>query len=90
MEDAEEKTLIAETEYDMSFENSTMEEVIARLEKKFNIKSVIKDKRMLGCHITADFTDHSLDDTLLMLSELIDITYQVGDKSVTLSGSGCR
>ena len=90
MDKTEEKTLIAETQYDMAFENATMDLVVARLEKKFDITAKVENSDMLKCHITADFTDHSLGETLLMLSELIDITYKIGANSVTLAGSGCK
>ncbi len=90
MDETEEKALIAETEYDMSFENSSMDHVVDRLEQKFDVNVEVVNSQALKCHITADFTDHSLDETLLMLSELIDITYSIENKIVTLSGSGCN
>ncbi|HWA35049.1 MAG TPA: FecR family protein [Cyclobacteriaceae bacterium] len=82
--------LITRTEYDMSFEDSSLEEVFEKIEKKFGVTIAVENKRILNCSIHADFTDHSLQSTLMLLAEAVDIQYVIKDKVVTISGDGCE
>jgi ferric-dicitrate binding protein FerR (iron transport regulator) len=77
------------TEYNMRFTDATVEQLAARIEKKFDVNVVVNDTRVSRCHITADFTDHSLDQTLRMLAEVLGITYTVNGTTVTIFGTGC-
>lgn len=78
------------TEYNMAFRNTAMENVIARVEKKFDVAVVLVDAHVNTCRITADFTDHSLESTLKMITELLEIDYTVKRGTVTLTGKGCN
>lgn len=82
-------SLIADTEYDMVFENTSMEDVLARIEQKFDVTVTVENQRIMRCRITADFTDHSLSSTLSMLSELLEMQYDIDDRSISISGNGC-
>lgn len=77
------------TEYNMQFTDATVEELAARIEKKFDV-TVTLDANMARCHVTADFTDQSLDKTLALLAEVLNITYTVKGASVAIQGSGCE
>ncbi len=78
------------TEYDMHFKDTEMEDVITRIEKKFNVAVSMKNEKLKNCMITADFTDQSLEQTLSMISQVLDFQYEVTDNSqIVLSGSGC-
>lgn len=90
MDDRELATIVAGTEYNMAFKDAAMAVVIERIEKKFDITIKTENKRLYQCHLSVDFTDHSLDTTLRLLSEIIDITYTVRGNEVTISGSGCN
>ncbi len=83
------ESMTANSEYNMKFQGASMKEVIAGIRKKFNVTVVVKNESLNGCHVSADFTDHSLEDTLSILTDLLEMTYQVTGKQVELSGKGC-
>jgi len=78
------------TEYDMKFTNTSMKEVFNRLAKKFDVNISVNDTELYSCRITADFTDHSLSSSLDMLTEILDMEYEIADKKVTVTGKGCN
>ncbi|MBA4056250.1 MAG: hypothetical protein C0490_16160 [Marivirga sp.] len=77
-------------EYHMQFIDTPMSHVLSRIEKKFNVHVSLENKALTNCRITADFTDKSLEHTLHMLSELLDLEYKVKGASVVISGKGCK
>lgn len=81
---------VLKTEYNMRFNDATVEQLVARLEKKFDIHITVTNDTVNRCHITADFTDHSLDKTLTMLTEVLDITYTINGTTVIIQGTGCN
>ena len=81
--------IIAPTEYNMKFRNTAMENVISRIQSKFNVKVDVTDSLVTKCRITADFTDTSLRNTMNMLSELLDIEFKISGNTVRISGKGC-
>jgi transmembrane sensor len=78
------------TEYNMRFEGASLKDVFERIEKKFDVTIEIAKGEIGRCKITADFTDHSLKSTLMMISEVLAIEYEVRDKIVLVSGNGCK
>lgn len=80
----------AGTEYNMKFDNTTMDKVIERIERKFDVDVVVVNSNLAKCRIAADLTDNSLDTTLIMLTDLLDMTYQIDGKEIELSGPGCK
>ena len=84
------KDIIATTEYNMQFENTTMDKVLDKIKKKFNADFTIENSQVNNCRITADFTDKSLDKTMSMISELLDIKYEIEKREVTITGNGCH
>lgn len=80
---------IAKTEYNMRFHATRMEEIIQKIELKFNVQVSVSDPRLNNCTITADFTDQSLVKTLSMICQTLQIEYAIDDQQVTLSGPGC-
>lgn len=82
--------IIAGTEYSMLFENTTMDSVVEQISRKFDVSIQVVDKHLLRCRVTVDLTDNSLDNTLAMLTHLLNVSYQIEDKEVVLSGMGCE
>lgn len=78
------------TEYNMQFSDTPMHGVFSRMEKKFNVRISLENKALGNCHITADLTDQSLDNTLQMLSELLDLEYKIQGTTVAIHGNGCN
>src|SRR5260221_4679650 len=75
MDKKEVPAIVADTEYNMLFTNGTLEEVMKSISKKFYVAIELTDKQPGQCRITADFTDHSLESTLKMSTEVLDVTY---------------
>ncbi len=80
----------ANTEYNMRFENNTLAEVLARLEKKFNVSMKTTDEKANACRLTADLTDHSLDTSLQLIAEVLAVTVNRKDSVIIIDGKGCQ
>ena len=83
-------TITANTEYNMQFNNTSMQEVAEKISKKFNVEVNINSKQATDCRITADFTDHSLESTLKLITEVLDVSYTQEGNVITISGTGCK
>lgn len=77
------------TDYSMRFHATMLKEIIRRIEGKFDVRVSLSDERLGNCTITADFTDQSLDRTLSMISQTLDIKYERVDNQVIIKGEGC-
>lgn len=82
--------VIAGTQYDMRFSDTRMEEVIVRLEQKFDVNIVVRDRELNDCRVTVDMTDNTLERSLVMITDLLDVTYKRSEKEIELSGHGCK
>jgi transmembrane sensor len=78
-----------DTEYMMSFKGATLSEVLARLEKKFDVTFALENNAAATCRITIDITDYSLDKSLEILSDVLYITWKRNGKTIRVSGKGC-
>jgi transmembrane sensor len=90
LEETEVSLITERTEYNMSFRNTSMQNVIAKIEEKFNIQVKVANAQLNKCRITADFTDQSLEKTLVMISEFLDIDYSIDGNTVAITGNGCK
>jgi len=73
------------TEYNMFFNDATIEDVLQRTEKKFEVKITYKASRVGNTRITADFTDQSLINTMNMMCEALNLDYKIKEHSVTVT-----
>ena len=89
LEESEVQAIIESTDYDMRFSNTTMGEVFEKIEKKFDVKVMVENTTVNRCRMTADFTDQSLEKTMSMIADLLDIEYRIVKNEVTVSGKGC-
>lgn len=78
------------TDYNMQFTNNKMDDVIERIESKFNVSVKLSDKNIRNCRITVDFTDQSLEKSLQLITEVLEVTYSIKDNTVTITGTGCK
>jgi transmembrane sensor len=78
------------TEYDLSFNNTSLSDIGKRLEKKFNTNIAIEDTRAGACSITIDLTDKSLERSLEMITEILDVDFRREGDSIIVSGQGCQ
>lgn len=86
-----EKVLILDgTEYDMNFENIAFNDVKNRIEKKFNVKINTGKTNYSNCLLSADVTDQSLENTLKVISAVINAQYTINKNQIDLTGGGCN
>lgn len=79
----------AHTQYDMHFEDTPMDEIVHRVEGKFDVEIDLENKELGNCMISADFTDQSLPITLFMISEALGFEYEIHGKHIVIRGTGC-
>ncbi len=72
------------TEYNMFFNDARVEDVLHRIEKKFEVTIYMKNPKIKSSLITADFTDQSLINTLNMMSEALNLDFEIDGQSVIL------
>lgn len=77
------------TEYVMDFQNTSVHEIAARIETKFDVDVTVTGP-VDDCLITADFTDQSLENTMDMIAEALNATYTIDENTVLLKGNGCQ
>lgn len=80
----------ASTEYNMQFSNISLGQVVKQLQRKFDVVINIENKKAATCSITADLTDQSLENSLVMITEVLDVEYHRSGNSITVSGQGCK
>jgi transmembrane sensor len=78
------------TEYSLMFNNVSLSDITDRLEKKFNTHIAIENPRAGACSITIDLTDKSLERSLEMITEILDVEIRREGDSITVVGQGCR
>lgn len=84
------KAVTFSTQYDMHFEDTRMDEIVQRVEGKFDVRIDLENKDLGNCMISADFTDQSLPITLSMISEALGFEYQINGKNIVIRGAGCK
>jgi ferric-dicitrate binding protein FerR (iron transport regulator) len=84
------EAVVKDTEYDMNFNDTRMDEISRRIEGKFNVKIYMEDPALGNCVITADFTDQSLSKTLDIIKAALSMEYELKDGDVILKGKGCK
>lgn len=72
------------TEYDMLFNDARVADVIKRIQDKFEVRINVKNTKLANIHITADFTDQSLENTMNMMSEALNLDFNIDGQSVRI------
>jgi len=72
------------TEYDMLFNDARLADVIQRIQNKFEVRISVKKMRSFNTLITADFTDQSLKNTMSMISEALNMQFEIEGQSVEI------
>lgn len=86
----EDASTVAEgTEYAMSFSSATLADVLSRMEQKFDVTFKMNSAVLASCRVTLDITDHSLEKSLEILSDVLNITWKQEGKTIIVSGNGC-
>ena len=72
------------TEYDMAFNDVRIADVVPRIEKKFDVEIDLQDAGIRNNLITADFTDQSLKSTMEMISQALNLEFEIKGRSILL------
>lgn len=72
------------TEYNMAFNDATMQQVLQRIENKFEVDIQLQDAVINSNLITADFTDQSLQHTMEMISQALNLDFSIKGKTILL------
>jgi len=78
------------TDYIMTFNDVPLSEVLEKLEKKFDILFQVSNEQSSLCHVTADLTDQSLEQSLETLREILAVAFERNGRSIIVSGEGCQ
>jgi transmembrane sensor len=81
--------IIDRTEYNMEFTNTSLHTILEKVESKFNVTIKLSDPKAGACRITANFTDHNLETTLRMITEVLEVEYTRKGNTITITGPGC-
>lgn len=73
------------------FENTTIEEAVAVLERWYNVSIAFDDARIKSCRINGQYKDESLENVLKSIQYMyhVDFTFKA-QNTVTLYGKGCN
>jgi ferric-dicitrate binding protein FerR (iron transport regulator) len=77
-------------EYAMHFNNTALHEVLERLGRKFNVTVRTDSDKIRDCRITIDLTDQSLENSLRLIGDVLDISYTINNRIIKITGSGCN
>jgi ferric-dicitrate binding protein FerR (iron transport regulator) len=74
----------------LTFNNTSMKEVVATLEHYFGIPINITDTRLLECRFTGSYEDPTLQEIIDVLVVSVDLTYTHNNGQYTFLGPGCK
>lgn len=69
--------LTAGTEYNMKFHDTPVNQVVTRIEKKFDVHITTKKPMTNTALLTADLTDQSLQNSITMISQALNIPFAI-------------
>ncbi|MCG8322618.1 MAG: DUF4974 domain-containing protein [Cytophagales bacterium] len=81
--------ITAWTRGELIFKDASIRAVAKELERWFNVRINVRDKKVLKCRITANFNNKSLEEILKNIKVILPIDYALKDHKVTLTGKGC-
>lgn len=82
--------VVSGTQYPMNFDETGFDEIKRRIEQKFDVTINTAMASYQQCHISANVTDQSLDNTLKVICAAIGADYTVKNNTITITGGGCN
>jgi len=74
----------------VSFQNSSMKDVIEHLAYSFRKQVVLANEKVNNCDITVDFSEVSFIEVKEIIEETLDINFEVDGDNLLVSGTGCE
>ncbi|MBD2755809.1 FecR family protein [Spirosoma validum] len=71
------------------FSETPLDQVVEKLQKRFNIQIRLATPKLASCRVSADFEQQSLPFIMEMLCTALDATYTMSDKTVVIDGQPC-
>jgi len=85
------KEVIGWAKSDMQLTDMPFEQVIERLDRRYNVKIEFKNPELAKCLITGRFNGtESLDQVLQVVTETMNYSYKINGETVTVNGAGCQ
>ncbi|HEV7347810.1 FecR family protein [Telluribacter sp.] len=73
----------------LTFDDTPLTEVVARLQKTFKVKIELTNVQLSRCRLKVDFNNQRLPEILEMINTLLGTTYEMEGETIFLSGEGC-
>jgi len=73
----------------LEFNESTLQEVVTRVNAMYNSHVVLANTNMKGCKLSVVFTDESLETILEVIAETLELEIEYKKDEIVLSGKGC-
>ncbi len=74
----------------LTFQNSTLQEVIADMANYYETEFEFTNPEIKQCTLTGKFSDLSLDEMIQELSFLLDLKFQKGNNKILIDGNNCN
>ncbi|GAB3687349.1 FecR domain-containing protein [Spirosoma flavus] len=72
------------------FDNAPLDQVLASLQKRFNVTFRLVNPKLSSCRLNADFEHQALPDIMEMLCAALDVTYTMSGNTIVLNGTPCE
>ncbi|MEI7594198.1 MAG: FecR domain-containing protein [Bacteroidota bacterium] len=72
------------------FNDNTLSEVVSLLNKVYNKKIKIKDKKVNNCRLTATFENQTIESILSVIQETLDVKVDSKGDNIEIKGVGCE
>ena len=74
----------------LSFKDASLAEVFKTMERYFEIRIQVDEKRIYDCHFTGEFVKPTLKQVMDVIGKTLQLTYEQKGKQVLVSGKGCN
>ena len=90
MQPSEIEDITKGTEYVMNFSDTSLNDVLKSLSKKFDVSFNLLNQDAGNCRITADLTDQSLERSKETIQEILNVRFDLKGTTVNVEGAGCK
>ncbi|MFX1704747.1 DUF4974 domain-containing protein [Chitinophaga sp. CC14] len=73
-----------------NFENASLKEIIAQLEKAYNIKVILENERLENCTMSSAFENKPIQYVFEVISVTLNVQCRFENDRVYISGAGCN
>jgi type II secretory pathway component GspD/PulD (secretin) len=74
----------------MTFFNAPIAQVFEAIEKAYGLVIIYDEEVMQDCTITTSLDDESLNDKLMIICKVLNVSYEMVDAQIIVSSNGCQ